>query len=141
MRVLRVGEEDFICLTDMAAGRGDDVRAADVIKNWLRARYTLEFLGTWEQLHNPAFKVVEFDHFKGSQGLVSPWRKVSELHLRRGCALPSAMPLGFTRAVACLRSAVVLLQEAGGFRRQQHAIAADGHGLSECRTRNLGIAA
>ena len=42
VRVLRVGEEDFICLTDMAAGRGDDVRAADVIKNWLRARYTLE---------------------------------------------------------------------------------------------------
>ena len=71
VRVLRVGEEDYICLTDMAGGRGDDVRAADVIKNWLRARYTLEFLGTWEQLHNPNFKVVEFDHFKAQAGLPS----------------------------------------------------------------------
>ena len=78
VRVFRVGEEDFICLTDMAAGRGDDVRAADVIKNWLRARYTLEFLGTWEQLHNPAFKVVEFDHFKAQAGLPSFTLSVSE---------------------------------------------------------------
>ena len=78
VRVLRVGEENFICLTDMAAGRGDDVRAADVIKNWLRARYTLEFLGTWEQLHNPAFKVVEFDHFKAQAGLPSFTLSVSE---------------------------------------------------------------
>ena len=69
VRVMRVGDEDFICLTDMAAGRGDSVRAADVIKNWLRARYTLEFLGTWEALHNPEFKVVEFDHFKSQAGL------------------------------------------------------------------------
>jgi hypothetical protein len=38
--------------------------AADIIKNWLRTRYTLEFLGTWELIHNPHFKVVEFDHFK-----------------------------------------------------------------------------
>lgn len=78
VRVLRVGEEDFICLTDMAAGRGDDVRSADVIKNWLRARYTLEFLGTWEQLHNPSFKVVEFDHFKTQAGLPSFTLSVSE---------------------------------------------------------------
>ena len=69
VRVIRVGDEDFICLTDMAAGRGDSVRAADVIKNWLRARYTLEFLGTWESLHNPDFKVVEFDHFRIQAGL------------------------------------------------------------------------
>ena len=66
-----LGQVDYICLTDMAGGRGDDVRAADVIKNWLRARYTLEFLGTWEQLHNSNFKVVEFDHFKAQAGLPS----------------------------------------------------------------------
>ena len=66
---MRVEDEDYICLTDMAAGKGDDVRAADVIKNWLRARYTLEFLGTWEQLHNPTFNVVEFDLFKAQAGL------------------------------------------------------------------------
>lgn len=77
-RVMRVGDDDFICLTDMAAGRCDETRAADVIKNWLRARYTLEFLGTWEQLHNPTFKVVEFDHFKARAGLPSFTLSVSE---------------------------------------------------------------
>ncbi|MDE6106553.1 MAG: KilA-N domain-containing protein, partial [Bacteroidales bacterium] len=46
-------------------------RAADIIKNWLRNRYTLEFLGTWEIIHNPNFKVVEFDHFKLNAGLPS----------------------------------------------------------------------
>ena len=78
VRVMRIDDEDFICLTDMAAGRGDSVRAADVIKNWLRARYTLEFLGTWESLHNPDFKVVEFDHFRIQAGLPNFVLSVSE---------------------------------------------------------------
>ena len=47
----------------------DAGRAADVIKNWLRSRSTLEFLGTWELLYNPDFKVVEFDHLKSEAGL------------------------------------------------------------------------
>ena len=55
---------DFICLTDMANAREGESRAADIIKNWLRNRYTLEFMGNWEQINNPNFKVVEFDHFK-----------------------------------------------------------------------------
>ena len=53
-------------------------RAADIIKNWLRNRYTLEFLGTWEQINNPDFKVVEFDHFKKQAGLASFVLSVSE---------------------------------------------------------------
>ncbi|MDD4967816.1 MAG: hypothetical protein PHT07_00115 [Paludibacter sp.] len=44
-------------------------RAADSIKNWLQIRYSLEFMGTWEMIHNPNFKVVEFDHFKSQSGL------------------------------------------------------------------------
>ena len=60
---------DYICITDMAAVKSDSVRAADVIKNWLRNRNTLEFLGTWEQIYNSDFKVVEFDHFKTEAGL------------------------------------------------------------------------
>lgn len=40
-----------------------------MIKNWLRTRSTLEFLGTWEIPYNPDFKVVEFDYFKGEAGL------------------------------------------------------------------------
>lgn len=53
----------------MAKAKSDDSRAADVIKNWLRNRSTLEFLGTWEMMYNPEFKVVEFDHFRMQAGL------------------------------------------------------------------------
>ena len=67
--VMSVDQRDYISLTDMAKARTDAGRAADVIKNWLRARSTLEFLGTWEIMYNPDFKVVEFDHFKSEAGL------------------------------------------------------------------------
>lgn len=62
-------EDDYICLTDMVKGKGGAGRAADIIKNWIRNRSTIEFLGTWELLYNPNFKVVEFDHFKKEAGL------------------------------------------------------------------------
>ncbi|OFY98939.1 MAG: DNA-binding protein [Bacteroidetes bacterium RIFCSPLOWO2_12_FULL_31_6] len=62
---------DFICLTDMAKAKEGKARAADIIKNWIRTRTTLEFLGTWEEMYNPNFKVVEFDHFKMQAGLPS----------------------------------------------------------------------
>ena len=61
--------EDYICITDIAAAKSDNLRAADVIKNWMRNRNTLEFLGTWESIYNGDFKVVEFDHFKQQAGL------------------------------------------------------------------------
>lgn len=67
--IMNVDQRDYISLTDMAKARTDAGRAADVIKNWLRARSTLEFLGTWEVMYNPNFKVVEFDHFKSEAGL------------------------------------------------------------------------
>lgn len=67
--VMSIDQRDYISLTDMAKVRTDAGRAADVIKNWLRARSTLEFLGTWEIMYNPDFKVVEFDHFKSEAGL------------------------------------------------------------------------
>jgi hypothetical protein len=69
--VLNFEEQDYISLTDMASTKEGDSRAADVIKNWIRSRYTIEFLGTWEVIHNPNFKVVEFDHFRKSAGLPS----------------------------------------------------------------------
>jgi hypothetical protein len=61
--------EDYICITDMAQAKADASRAADIIKNWIRTRSTLEFLGTWEKIYNPNFNVVEFDHFKSQAGL------------------------------------------------------------------------
>lgn len=77
--VLSMDTDDYICITDMAAAKAGNVRAADVIKNWLRNRITLEYLGTWEKIYNSDFKVVEFDHFKQEAGLhtftisVSDW--------------------------------------------------------------------
>ncbi|MEY3443863.1 MAG: hypothetical protein RLZZ519_2144 [Bacteroidota bacterium] len=69
--ILARNGEDYICITDIAKAKSDDSRAADVIKNWMRNRKTLEFLGTWEKIYNPNFKVVEFDHFKSEAGLHS----------------------------------------------------------------------
>ena len=76
--ILSVEERDYISLTDMANAKESESRAADIIKNWIRTRYTLEFLGTWEQINNPNFKVVEFDHFKTQAGLPSFVLSVSE---------------------------------------------------------------
>jgi len=76
--IISVEERDYISLTDMANAKEGESRAADIIKNWIRTRYTLEFLGTWEQINNPNFKVVEFDHFKMQAGLPSFVLSVSE---------------------------------------------------------------
>ena len=46
--ITSIHEEDYICLTDMAKAKQGTNRAADVIKNWIRTRTTIEFLGTWE---------------------------------------------------------------------------------------------
>jgi len=54
--------EDYISLTDIARNK-NAVEPKDVVKNWMRSRTTIEFLGLWEQLNNPNFKGVEFDSF------------------------------------------------------------------------------
>ena len=59
--------EDYISLTDIAKYRNTDA-PADIVKNWLRSRSTIEFLGLWEQLNNPSFKLVEFDQFRNQAG-------------------------------------------------------------------------
>ena len=54
---------DFICLTDMA--RFKNAEEPDmVVSNWLRLRYTIEFLGSWEEMYNPNFKPIDFEGFK-----------------------------------------------------------------------------
>ncbi|HQF12111.1 MAG TPA: KilA-N domain-containing protein, partial [Paludibacteraceae bacterium] len=78
VQVIYENEMDYICITDMANAKENESRAADIIKNWIRNRYTLEFLGTWEQMNNPNFKVVEFDHFRMQAGLNSFVLSVSE---------------------------------------------------------------
>ena len=63
-------EQDYISLTDIARHKNSGL-TDDLIRNWLRNRNTIEFLGIWESLNNPAFKPVEFDGFRKSAGLNS----------------------------------------------------------------------
>ena len=68
--VLSQKEKDFICLTDIARVKNAD-RSDDLVRNWLRNRNTVEFLGIWEQLNNPGFNSVEFDGIRIQAGLNS----------------------------------------------------------------------
>ena len=58
---------DYISLTDIARYKNIH-EPKDVVKNWLRVRDTIEFLGLWETIHNPNFKGVEFDSFRKEAG-------------------------------------------------------------------------
>ena len=60
-------ENDYISLTDIARYKNVH-EPKDVVKNWLRVRDTIEFLGLWETIHNPNFKGVEFDSFRKEAG-------------------------------------------------------------------------
>ncbi len=62
--------DDYISLTDIARYKDGD-HTDDIIRNWLRNRNTLEFLGIWEQLNNPVFNPVEFDGIRMQAGLNS----------------------------------------------------------------------
>ena len=68
--VLSGKANDFICLTDIARFKNPD-GIDDLIRNWLRNRNTVEFLGVWERLNNPDFNPVEFDGIKMQAGLNS----------------------------------------------------------------------
>ena len=65
--IFRESEQDYISLTDIARTKNsDDPRF--VIQNWMKTRYTVDFLGLWEQMNNPDFKRVEFDTFRSETG-------------------------------------------------------------------------
>jgi KilA-N domain len=58
--IIKQGNQDYISLTDIARNKNME-EPKDVVKNWMRSRTTIEFLGLWEQLYNANFKGVEFD--------------------------------------------------------------------------------
>ncbi|HBX49953.1 MAG TPA: hypothetical protein DEH02_02675 [Bacteroidales bacterium] len=89
---------DYISLTDMANAKESESRAADIIKNWLRTRYAIEFLSIWEQINNPDFKVVESDHFKLQTGLPSFVLSASEwIEKTHAIGIPASADLQFVR--------------------------------------------
>ncbi len=60
-------EEDYISITDIARYK-NPTEPKDIVKNWMRSKTTIDFLGLWEKLHNPDFKGVEFDSFMYQAG-------------------------------------------------------------------------
>ena len=66
--LVSTGDEDYFSLTDIARHRNAE-HTDDLIRNWLRNRNTLEFLGIWERLNNPGFNPVEFDGIRMQAGL------------------------------------------------------------------------
>ena len=58
--IVQMNNSDYICITDIARIK-NPFEPKDVVKNWLRSKNTLLFLGLWEKLNNPNFKGVEFD--------------------------------------------------------------------------------
>ena len=67
-------EQDYICLTDMLKAKDGDF----FISDWLRNRNTIEFLGIWESVYNPAFNYGEFAAIKSQAGLNSYKLSVKE---------------------------------------------------------------
>src|SRR3990167_7227157 len=64
--IIEKNNEDFISLTDMAKFKSYD--SGVVISNWLTTKYTIQFMGAWEQLHNPDFNLMEFHKIKNEVG-------------------------------------------------------------------------
>ena len=67
IKTLKVNNSDYICITDIAKQK-NPIEPKDVVKNWLRSKNTLEYLGLWESLNNPDFRGVEFDPFLKEAG-------------------------------------------------------------------------
>lgn len=72
--VTTIDDKDYISLTDMLKAKDGDF----FISDWLRNRNTVEFLGIWEQIHNPDFNYGEFAAIRSQAGLNSYKLSVKE---------------------------------------------------------------
>lgn len=81
IQIITRENKDFVSLTDIAKFK-NSFSPADIVKNWMRSRSTIEFLGLWEKINNPDFKLVEFDQFKSDAGtnyfVLSPQRWIEK---------------------------------------------------------------
>lgn len=79
--ILKQSKDDYISLTDIARYK-NPIEPKDIVKNWMRSKSTIEFLGLWEKLNNFNFKGVEFDAFKNDAGsnsfVLSPQRWIEK---------------------------------------------------------------
>ena len=63
---LSENEDDYISLTDIAKFKGKDTGI--IISHWLTTKFTIQYIGTWEQLNNQNFNVTEFRNIKNEVG-------------------------------------------------------------------------
>ena len=81
--IISTNKDDYISLTDIAKYR-DSERSDYILQNWMRNRSTIEFIGLWEELHNPNFNSIEFDGFKRESGSnsfsLTPKRWISSMN-------------------------------------------------------------
>ncbi len=78
--ILKIKEEDYICLTDMLKAKDGDF----FITDWLRNRNTLEYIGIWEKFNNSDFNYGEFAIIRNSAGLNNFKISVKEFVERTG---------------------------------------------------------
>jgi hypothetical protein len=64
--IIERNQDDFISLTDIARYKGAETGL--IISHWLSTRFTVEFMGIWERIHNPGFNVTEFSNIKNESG-------------------------------------------------------------------------
>lgn len=64
--IITGGQEDYISLTDIARHKNNETGL--VIAHWLSTKFTIEFMGLWEQINNPGFNVTEFSNIKNEAG-------------------------------------------------------------------------
>ena len=81
IRTMTVNGVDYICITDIAKQK-NAAEPKDVVKNWMRQKNTLEYLGLWERLHNPHFKGVEFDPLLNEAGSNSFYSQIAIQQMR-----------------------------------------------------------
>lgn len=81
--VVQSNKQDYISITDIAKYKNKEATGL-VISHWLSTRYTIEFIGLWEKMHNPDFNITEFRNIKnesGSNGFIlssKNWMRVTK---------------------------------------------------------------
>ena len=83
INITGIEDNDYISLTDLARIKNSK-EPKDVVKNWMRTRSTLEFLGLWEKMNNSEFRGVDFEPLLSETGknsfTMSPTRWISEFN-------------------------------------------------------------
>ena len=67
IKVLKIGKKEYISLTDLAR-YADSEEPRLPIRDWMRSKEVISYLGLWESIHNQNFKRGEFDTFKKEAG-------------------------------------------------------------------------